>query len=269
MAMRHEVNGHFSWTMKHIMRLTTVIAISLLSPLASAQVGLLQSGSNLVQPTDIPPTLYIFFQTMGSRMASAALAQVTLNGTTTDARGSRSAQIIVQAPGFLSYREGTSRAITFNGSQLLDSIGTFSADDQRVAESLLAHLPDAVFLQVGAGGTLRRVGSHFIGGTGASWTVYAFSPRDRTGLVRGNALQQELFICIDETTGLIGEIRVAVNTAAGQQRVVETQLSNWSQQNGQWFPGQIVRLENGNQTLSFNVQQAAAGSAATGLSFQP
>jgi hypothetical protein len=256
--------------------LFAALVVLVLSVPVNAQVSGLQSGSNLIQPVDLPHNIGIFLEVMGSRMTTPEMAQVTFAGTTSDSKGSRAAQIIVQSPGYMSYREGLTRAVTFNGSQMKGNAAALTDDDKRVSESLMTHLPDAIFLQIATGGTLRRVGGHFRTDSttsknysGPYWTVFAFSPKNRTGLARGDALQQELFICIDESTGLVSEVRTVVNTGPKQRRVVQTQFSNWSKQAGQWFPGQIVRLEDGVQTLSFNIQQAISGPAVPVTAFEP
>jgi hypothetical protein len=213
---------------------------------------------------------------MGGRMTSPEKAQVVLSGTITDGSGSRNAQITVQAPGYLAYREGQTRAITFDGSQIQTKSGQPTADDERIFDSLLAAFPDTVFLQLATGGGLRRIGSQFRTDagpaqsyTGPYWTVFAFSPKNRPGLAPATPLQEQIFIAIDEKTALMADVRMVVVSRAGQQNVTETQLSNWIQQNGQWFPGKIVRLENGKQILSFQTVNAAIGSAADPSTFEP
>jgi hypothetical protein len=64
-------------------------------------------------------------------------------------------------------------------------------------------------------------------------------------------------------------VRVVVRSSATQLKVTQTQFSNWIQQESQWFPGKIVRLENGTQTLSFQTQQASVGLALGASAFQP
>jgi hypothetical protein len=59
MSKKHETSDLVSSSEKHLRRLVAAIVIALLSPLASAQVGLLQSGSNLIQSVDIPPVVGI------------------------------------------------------------------------------------------------------------------------------------------------------------------------------------------------------------------
>lgn len=209
-------------------------------------------------------------------MTTPAAAQITLAGTTTDASGSRAAQITVQAPGYFSYREGQTKALTFDGTQFKSSTGAVTTADEAIIESLMAHLPDSIFLQIVAGGGLRRVGGHFRPSastagnyTGPTSTLFAFSPNPRRELTPGKALQQDLFIAFDEQTGLISEVRIVAALSSTQQKVIQTQFSNWTQQNNQWFPGQIVRLENGSQTLSFTVTQGIAGQAVPTAAFLP
>jgi hypothetical protein len=235
----------------------------------------LLNGTNLIGSSDLPSQLAASLQLTGARMTSAATAVLTLSGTTTDANGSRSSQITIQAPGCLAYREGQTRAVTYDGTAFKAKSGALSTDDERVAESFLAHFPDTVFLQVAAGGSWRRIGSHFRTDasnsakySGAYWTLLAFTPNTRAGLTTGRALQQQLFIAIDEHTGFMSEVRV-VATTAGQQQVTQTQFSNWSNQSGQWSPATIVRLENGKQVLSFQAQSFAVGAAGPATTFAP
>jgi hypothetical protein len=99
--------------------------------------------------------------------------------------------------------------------------------------------------------------------------VWAFSPAPRAGLSAGRALQQNLFIAIGESNWLISEVRVVTKAASGNPNVTETQFNNWVQQHGQWCPGQIIRLENGKQVLSFQTSQCSAGVAAAATAFKP
>src|SRR5579862_5536613 len=82
--------------------------------------GLLKSGS-LISFPGLPDNFTAVLQKMGGRMMSPNLAQVSLTGTTTDSAGSRPAQITIQAPGLLAYREGSSLALTFDGAQFASS----------------------------------------------------------------------------------------------------------------------------------------------------
>jgi hypothetical protein len=241
-----------------------------------AQQSTLKGGGSLIDPTQLPPAMVGVLGALGGRMLTTDKAQIALAGTITDSGGTRSAQILVQAPGYLSYRETQGRAITFDGAQFKTKSGAPSADDERIMESLLAHFPDTVLLQFAAGGGWRRVGSHFRTDDGKAtnykgpyWTIYAFSPSDRPGLVRGQALQQEIFVAIDDQTGRISEVRTAVNTGPKQVTVTQTQFSNWVQQGGQWYPGKIVRLENGKEVLSFQTQQAGVGVSSAAAAFEP
>lgn len=260
--------------MKYSIR--SIIFVTIVFPRLCFSQATSASGGQLLAPQDLFPALSDSLRTMGGRMSSPDKAQITLGGTITDGNGSRAAQITVQAPGLLAYREGQGRAIVFDGTHFLTKSGAPAVSDYAVLESLLANLPDAIFLQLAYGGGLRRIGSHFRTDDGKSknysgpyWTVFAFTPKTRLGLGQGIALQQSLFIAIDERTGLISDVRAVVNLGAGQQSVIQTQFSDWTQQGSQWIPGKIIRLENGNQTLSFQTQQASVGPALGLTAFQP
>jgi len=240
-----------------------------------APISSLSTGSSVIGPNDLPGNFRDLLQQMGNRMTSDAAARVALTGTITDANGSRAAEIVVQSPGYLAYQE-SGRRITFDGTAAQTNAGQLTSDDQRIFESLLANFPDMIYLQVATGGSFRRIGSRFRtddgltrGYTGPYWTLFAFSPKNRPGLERATPLQEEVFIAIDEQTELMAEVRTVVISLAGQQNVTETQFGNWIQQNGQWFPGKIVRLENAKQVLSFQTLTAATGTAADPAAFKP
>jgi hypothetical protein len=241
------------------------------------QPGWLFNQASLIAPGVLPSHLAISLQQTGARMMTTDKAQVALTGSITDSQGTRSAQFTIQAPGYMMYRDSTGHAVVFNGTSLASTGGTaLSSSDAAIAESLLAHFPDMVCLQVATGGSYRRIGSHFrtdgsTGGTytGPYWTVLAFAPAARQGLTAGAALQQQLFIAIDESTGFISEVRMAVNTGSQQLQITQTQFANWTNQSGQWYPGSIVRLVNGKQVFSFQAQAITVGAAGPTTAFIP
>ncbi len=256
-----------------VARVLASVAISAALTFAQSSPSTTNSSNanGLVDPAALPDVLSAALMAAGARMTTASNAQLMLAGTITDSNGTRSAQIVVQAPGYLSYSDQT-KTLTFNGSMFQSSAGQLTSSDQRIIESLLAHLPDTVFLQIAAGGGMRSIGSHFRTDNGKTanysgpfWTLLAFSPISRTGLTPGQPLQESMFLAVNEKTGFLDEVRLA-----SPQSVTQTQFINWTQQTGQWVPTQIVRLENGQQVLSFQIQQASAGPATLSPStFQP
>ncbi len=242
-----------------------VLAAALMD-IGYAQNGWLKGGGNFIDPIPLPLELAASLHAMGDRMTAANLARVTLAGTLTDSRGSRPAQVIVQAPGYLRYEDSEKRVLIFDGSQFTSQNGKGADDDERIMESLLAHLPDNIFLQMAAGGGVRHIGSHFRiddGRTphyeGPYWSIYAFVPMERKGLSRGKALQQDVLISVDEQSRLMSEVRVIVGAGTNNQKVTQTRFNSWQQQAGQWFPGEIIRIESGQRVLIFSVQQTSAG----------
>jgi hypothetical protein len=234
------------------------------------------AASSLITPGSLPPALAMLNQRMGARMTAAANAQLSLVGTTTDSTGARTATIVIQAPGLLSYRESGGFAVAFDGTSFSTTSGAPTSANEPIMESLLANFPDSVLLQALNGAAIRIVGRHFRtdsgnanGYSGPYWTLIAFAPTARKGLSWGQPLQQEVFLAIDEKTGLLAEVRRVVQIGHNPPQVTQTQFLQWTQQGDQWFPSQIVRLDAGKQTLSFAVQSASVGVAVAATVFQP
>jgi hypothetical protein len=241
-----------------------------------AQPGWVKHG-DLIAPGDLPAVFAASLQRMGGRLTSADKATTVISGTLTDTSGTVPAQIIVQAPGYLRFQENSgSRVFTYNGNRWQAKNGKGGQEDQRVEESLLAHSPDSVFLQLANGGAFRRIGSRFRTDDGTTpnysgpyWTLYAFTPTGRQGLSWGEALQQGYFVAIDEKTRLLSEVRVVLQSPGTTAQVTQTKFNNWIQQAGQWYPGEIIRVENARQVLKFTVQQGVTGAQLATSTFEP
>jgi hypothetical protein len=254
----------------------TVLLVLGASLCLNAQETWLKHG-NFIAKGDLPADFEASLQKMGGRLTSADKATVSVTGTLTDSSGSRSVKLTLQAPGYLQFQDSSgSRALAYDGSQWQNKNGKGGQDDTRIQESLLAHFPDSFFLQLANGGGIRRIGSRFrtdngktLEYTGPYWTLYAYSPNERKGLAAGQALQQSYFVALDEATWLIAEVRIVTKTSATSQQVTQTKFNKWFQQAGQWYPGEIVRLENGQQVLQFVVQQAATGAQLAKTTFKP
>ncbi|MGA2434478.1 MAG: hypothetical protein ABSG25_04255 [Bryobacteraceae bacterium] len=247
------------------------------TPTPTLAAGAPLLGGQFLNPMNLPGDFAVMLQQkFGGRMTNAANASVSLAGTITDANGSRAAQITVQAPGVFRYQEtGNGRTLTFNGSQFGTVNGQGGTGDQRIQESLLANFPDMLLFQLAASGA-RKIGPGFRADngktpnyTGPFWILYSFTPAKIAGLTAGGPLQQQLLVMIDQATGLMAEARTVTNPHTPTQQVTRTQFTNWFQQNGQWLPGQIVRLENGQQVLSFQVQQGSVGAQNPASTFEP
>jgi hypothetical protein len=256
-----------------IWRLAGASAALSLAVLAAGQGIRLRHGT-LIVPEDLPREFSASLKRMGGRLMSPEQAVTSVTGTLTDTSGTRQVQITVQAPGYLRF-QANSQVITYDGSRWQRKNDAGEQESKRIEESLLANFPDALFLQLANGGGLRRIGGGFRADNGKTpnyagpyWTLYAFSPLAVPGLPPGQALQQNQFLALDEKTGLLSEARHVLRSGSITQ-VTQTKFNQWFQQAGQWYPGEIVRRENGQQVLRFAVQQAATGSPLTTQAFQP
>lgn len=239
----------------------------------------LQNQKSTVADEDLPGRLAASHIRMGKRMSDSQNGLITITGAISDDAGTRQAQLSIQSTGHMLYRENAGRALAFNASGFQKANGNPNQEDDALFESLFAHFPDSVFLQASNGGSFRRLGSHFRadgssggGYVGPYWTIFAFSPKQRADVPASKALQQDLFIAVDDLTDLVAEIRVVSESPGGLQRipqVIQTQFLDWKQYGDQWFPGRIVRLVNGKQAVSFQVQQATVSATVAAQTFVP
>lgn len=256
-----------------------VLSLILLGAVAPAwtQSESQKSKGVYLSKESLPADFAASWERMGGRLTSADRASVAIAGTLTDSSGTRSAQIIIQAPGYLKFQNGDgSHKIAYDGTKWNAQGSKNDNDRTRIQESLLAHFPDAFFLQLANGGGLRKIGSRFrtddgkiVNYSGPYWTLYAYSPSVRKDLKWGEALQQSQFVAIDEATWFIAEVRIVEEPlgSKGFKQVTQTKLDKWFQRDGQWYPGEIVRLENGQQVLKFTVTQGAIGAQSSQSDF--
>jgi hypothetical protein len=97
--------------------------------------------------TSLPVDFERVRQNMGDRLTGAGKAMVRLQGLLTDSGGTRSVTIAVPAPGSLLLQDDA-RSMAYDGVLWNVKNGRGGQDDQRVQESLLAHLPGSLLLQL-------------------------------------------------------------------------------------------------------------------------
>lgn len=264
------------WITKRLRRIVLAQAIFATVLPGLAQVAWQKRGT-FIAPGDLPVEFAASLHRMGGRLASAEMATVSMSGTLTDSSGARTVQITAQAPGYLRFQDtSTARVLTYDGTTWKNKNGKGGQDDARIEESLLAHLPDSFLLQLANGGGVRRIGTRFRTDDGKTpnysgpyWTLYEYSPSIRPGLTMGQPLQQSYFVAIDEATWLISEIRTVIGASTSSRQVIQTKFNSWFQRGTQWYPGEIVRLENGKQILKLTVQQGATTAQLATSSFEP
>jgi hypothetical protein len=234
--------------------------------LAALSLGLLAAGQEIrvkhgsfITPGDLPGEFAASLKKMGDRLTKAENAATTITGSLTDSSGTRPVHITVQAPGYLRFQDDkTSQVIAYDGAAWHKS--GKGENDARIQESLMAHLPDAILLQMAGGGGFRRIGARFRtdngktpGYQGPYMTLYVYAPP------AGQPLQQPCFVLLDEATWFINQVRVPLNSPGAARQFAITKFNKWFEQSGQWYPGEVVRLENGSQVLKLSVDGATVG----------
>lgn len=193
---------------------------------------------------------------LGGRLSVAGEEQVVLSGTLSDASGPRPVRITWQNENLFRLEElgGQQRILLFDGTTLQNTQGTIGDNERQMIDSLIAALPETVFWQAASHGVaLRFLGGRFrasndtsANDTGPFSDLYSFTPRSPAAQTVLSA--DEDLVWIDSDALLISQV---THTDNGHRIV--TQLSNWTAQGAQWYPATITRLEDGQQTLAFQV----------------
>lgn len=245
---------------------------------ALAQQGGTSEGSSpaLLRQEQMLPELQTARGKLGDRLTVAGKEQVVFTGTLTDASGPRLARITWQVGGWFRLEElgGLRRVLLFDGANLRNTKGEVGPDEKRLMDSLIIALPENVFWHAAN----QAVAMRFLGGrfraTDSIADEYAGAYSDLFALYPPSSPAQGLFvaeaqhvIALDSGTLLLASVSHAAS-AGGNSSEVQTQLSNWTQQAGQWFAGTITRLENGQQTLQFSVTGFQVNAASGVSAFQ-
>jgi hypothetical protein len=192
---------------------------------------------------------------------------VTLRGTATDnTYGTTPAKLVWEIPGSIRFDRngGAASALVFNNKNGLANAASVTEVDAGILESLLDDSVEAFLYGFTKGRAYRFLGGRFrvAGGTalestGASFDIYeSVAPVEA---LNGAVRRRKLFY-IDSLTQLPARTTYVI-TRGGQEVTVSTEFGNWSAQNGQSFPGQIVRKENGIVVFSYVINTAAVGSS--------
>ena len=76
----------------------------------------------------------------------------------------------------------------------------------------------------------------------------------------GGKIQRQKYFCFDSRSKLPAQTAYVLRRSSGLSKIT-TEYSNWTVQNGQAVPGQIVRKEAGSVVFTFKTSAATIGPA--------
>jgi len=164
--------------------------------------------------------------------------------------------------------------LSFDGVHLRSSKGQIGTDEARLLDSLIVALPENIFWLAANGAVaIRFLGGHFratdfvdMDYSGPYSDLFAAFPPASPAQALFIVPQQHI-IALDSGTQLLTSVSHAA-TASGSNSDVQTQLSNWILQDGQWFPQTMTRVEGGRQTLQFSITSFQVKTASSVAVFQ-
>jgi hypothetical protein len=236
---------------------------------ATADSESLAGSANYISPSRLPSPTRKYVAGFGKRLQTPGYERTVLDGTYTDNNGTVAATLTWQLPRNLQFkRSGSGPSLTYSATNGLLNSASVSAGDVKILESLLDDTAEAFFYGFGANRAYRLLGQRFRSDDGTTPNFHGpwYDVYEVTGPVNAQPTVPPRWKCyyFNSDTGLLAMTQYADD--AGRQ--VTTRFSNWTSVNGESYPQQIVRFENGTPVFTFNVTSAVIGAAVSDGLFQ-
>jgi hypothetical protein len=240
--------------------MAAMISVAVVVGQTPAPTALTLPKSSYLSWGSVPPNVQAYLRATGTKLLVSGNERMTLTGTSTDGTGTGPAVLVWQLPGNVSLTRTTApnASLVFLSGSGPSTASALAQADQDVLEDLSSGTQEAFLYSFTQKVAHRLLGTGFRtnNGTGPSYDIYEeFGPV----AAANNAVRQKWFF-FDASSGLLMRVRYLLNRN-GSTLTVEDQFSAWGAQNGQPYPGQIVRTENGTAVFTFKTAQAAFGPA--------
>lgn len=199
---------------------------------------------------------------MGERLKDPTKARIVMRGTLLQDGRSIPAVILWQTPGRVAISLGgvTPGALQFDPSQPTEVQRRTPAED-RIFESLYADLPETFLADIANGAACRYLGGRFRldDGTdpeygGPFLEVYQVLPRTGPRLRAAKNEYARYYRFASES--MLAHSVIYMSGPESNATQVETRFLGWSSRAGEMMPSEIIRLENGKETLRFTAEAA-------------
>jgi len=215
---------------------------------ASAQV----SGT-YVNSASIPGPVRGYLAAFGDRVQKPGKGRTILRGTYSAVNGSGQAQLTWQVPGNIRFdrSDHPSQSLIFSQATGLASSSGFGQADSDILESLMDDAAESFFYSFQRPVAHRFLGAGFRADDGSRNDIYESVGPVRAQPGKPARLKHYYF---DSQTKLLAKTHYLVS-----EMDVTTDFNKWTTINGQSFPGEVVRKENGSPIFTFTVDSAAVG----------
>jgi hypothetical protein len=227
----------------------------------SAQVA---KNPNYIETRFLPAPVRRYLSTFGDRLKNPGNERTTLTGVLADSAGNHPVQITWEVPGRINvtYSDKSSPFIIDDSKGLVNGTSVQKSDSD-VLESLFDDSSESFFYGTAQVGGYRLIGERFRADDGRTpnyagpwYDIYEAAPSIRAHYP---TLNRHKFFYFDSQTNRLAKVEYVL---LGGVRV-SSQYSNWTTQNGQSFPGKLVRKEDGVTVFTLTMSAAAFGKSAS------
>lgn len=218
-----------------------------------------------VRRAQLWPTLPEALAALGDRLEKPGKERLTLRGTVSRRGDAQSAPLLLvwEYPGLIRLEEqsaGGAAPITFNGREARRNNQSLDRPAEDLLETLAYDSAEHFFVaQVDGSAATRFLGRRFRADENAAAPFYDIYQTTETIRVGQAARRQTKQYFFNSETHLLERVRYQIRRD-GATTGVEVRLSEWRTIAEQRLPTRVVRLENGEPTLTFTFTSLNVGS---------
>jgi hypothetical protein len=220
------------------------------------------ASGTYVNAASVPGPVQRYLAAFGDRVQNPGKGRTIFRGTYSAKNGSGQAQLTWEVPGNIRFdrSDQPGKSLIINKSAEPTSSSGLGQTDTDILESLSDDSAEAFFYGFQNGVGHRLLGQRFraddgntVNYQGPWYDVYA--AHEQVAIQPGSPARVKHFY-FDSQTGLLTQTRYLSSGLP-----VTTEFSNWVTNNGQSFPGRIVRKENGAPVFTFDIASGAISPA--------
>jgi len=233
--------------------LTSLVVGNLEGQISSQVSGPPANTKQFVESRSLPAPVKVFVTAFGNRLQVAGKGRTVLHGTYTSKNGSGQAQLVWETPGSIRFDrvDKPDQPLIFNATTGFVNRPEATPVDSDILESLMDDAAESFFYSFQGPVAHRFLGAGFRADDGSRNDIYESVGPVRAQPGQPSRLKHYYF---DSHTKLLGKTHYLISDMD-----ITTEFNKWTTINGQSFPGEVVRKENGSPIFTFTVDSAAAG----------
>jgi hypothetical protein len=222
------------------------------------------ANSKYARREKLPPRLRESLALLGNRLTRPCKERLTLEGTLSFGNiGGVPFRLIGELPNHLRLEAQADRGkqiFTFDGQHAGKGGNAVNPSDEDVIETFAFDSLENLFTGLGRGASIRQLAFHSQTGDGEGYAGPFYDVYEITSDVRaGKDVRRQAKLLLVNSDTLLPEAVTYERERDGAVLKVEVRFNDWREVGGQMLPFRVVRTEDGNPSITMEVNSADSG----------